>query len=176
MAVWNRTAHYENLVLEQRGRLIVAPLYAALLDLFSHLLCAVQEYNAILKRYPLPNVMKAERREDLRMDNLLDEIKGLEEEAHVQANRYLQWKQTHILETMQREQAEMAAKLEQAMTTKMKLLEDRMSKELRMIREALIGQKTTIAPTHTEEEDDTTGGAVPVVCEQHEQQEVDEGR
>jgi hypothetical protein len=66
--------------------------------------------------------------------------------------------------------------MEQAMTTKMKLLENKMSEELRMIREALIGQKTGMVPTHTGEESDTTGEAMPVVCEQQEQQELDEGR
>jgi hypothetical protein len=178
MAIWNRTAHYEDLVLEKRGRLIVAPLYAALLDLFSHLPFAAQLYYAKGNQFAIPSTLTTTEKKEavLRMDILLEKIKGMEDEAHVQANWYLQWKQTHILETMQREQAEMAAKLEEAMTTKMQLLEDNMSEELRTIRETLIGQKVGLAPTHTEEEGDTTGGAVALVCEQHKQQEVDEGR
>jgi hypothetical protein len=79
----------------------------------------------------------------MRMNIVLDKMKELEEEAHVQASRYLQWKQTHILEDMQWEQAEMMAKMEEAVTTKMKLMEDMMSEEMRMIKDVLIDHKTT---------------------------------
>jgi glycerol-3-phosphate O-acyltransferase len=48
MAIWNRTVHYEDLVVEQRGRRIIAPLYIALLDLFSHLIYAIQRYYAVI--------------------------------------------------------------------------------------------------------------------------------
>jgi hypothetical protein len=176
MTTRNRTSHYEVLVVEQRSRPIVAPLYAALLDLFSHLILSVQLIYGDFERKHRRTFSTFGTLDLRSIEILLDKIKGLEKEAHVQANRYLQWKQTHILETMQREQAEMAAKMEQAMTTKMKLLENKMSEELRMIREALIGQKTGMVPTHTGEESDTTGEAMPVVCEQQEQQELDEGR
>jgi hypothetical protein len=105
------------------------------------------------------------------MNIVLDKMKELEEEAHVQASRYLQWKQTHILEDMQWEQAEMMAKMEEAVTTKMKLMEDMMSEEMRMIKDVLIDHKTTAhASGSSEKGGDTAGGALQLISAMHEPQ------
>jgi hypothetical protein len=132
LAIWRRTAAYETLALENRDDVKVVALEAPLVLLFTRLLVALSQIEWNYLSSYTEAVLGPEARQEV-----LQALKVQEDEVHTQASRFLQWKQMHMLEEMQRNQATMASKIDELVTAKVQKLEEKMIGELRALRESL---------------------------------------
>lgn len=137
MTVWNQTAHYEDLLIEHKKNENSALFHASLHDLFTHLVRAMNGYYYWHKNHLGETELQS------RADILIDKLKILEHNTHLQASLYLQSKQIEMLDSIQQQQDAMTAKIEEAMAVKMKVLEENMNHELRFLRTTLLNSIAT---------------------------------
>lgn len=146
MGVCRRTEAYERLVYENEASFQVLLLRTTLIDLFSHLVvvmvCASTGYFVHRKHL--------EGHRDLILHHE-EEARGLEHEAPMKVNNLLLSQQNTILEELQREQVQMANKIEEFVAARVQKVEDQLLEELRGTRQAIGGRHRSAMPEEATE-------------------------
>lgn len=136
ISIYKRTETYESLALESRSSPDCCTFQSVLISLFSRLIVAATLLTCNISSYLhtsdvyLPWAV-----------NCITEMKELEVEIHVQANRIMQLRQHDLLEKMRIEQAGQVQRVDELVATRVQTTEDKMMEEMRQLRQAIDGRR-----------------------------------